>query len=477
MADLTLIIHGWSSSSYSFRKVKEFLVRSGAGRVESILYADYESREDNMTFNDVIDGLNDEMIRHGIVGRDGKKKKNVNVIVHSTGGMVIRHWIWRYYYRDGDRTKDCPVKRLIMLAPANFGSPLAHRGKSFFGGLMKGRKSLGNFLETGRQILDGLELGSPYQWDLAHRDLFIDEPYYRSDRIATTILVGIEQYKGLAGLVNKPGSDGVVVIAGTSLNSAKLTLGVCRPDGERASYVPCQWSVTRPLDDYAFGVLPGLDHTSIVGDIAAGTGGLVGALVIEALKKRPGSFDSFKKKLVDISNRAYQSTGTTKYQQFLLRAIDDQDAPIDDYTLEFFIAPSRGLREGGVVVLGRRDPRMRRWSDLVHKKLTREFHTHSRAPSHRRFLIAPLEVHNLLERAGRDVGKNVALCMRMHVPRIDRGIRYDTRSLQNIVLYDPHRTGRRSLSFFYPNTTTLLEFRVDRYNKYVTIGTRARKHS
>ena len=34
----------------------------------AILFADYESREDDLTFNDAIDGLNDEFIRLGIIG-------------------------------------------------------------------------------------------------------------------------------------------------------------------------------------------------------------------------------------------------------------------------------------------------------------------------------------------------------------------------------------------------------------------------
>ncbi len=42
-------------------------------------------------------------------------------MVHSAGGPVIRHRIWRYY---AGRIGECPVENLVMLAPANFGSPL-----------------------------------------------------------------------------------------------------------------------------------------------------------------------------------------------------------------------------------------------------------------------------------------------------------------------------------------------------------------
>ncbi|CAI2718924.1 protein of unknown function [Nitrospina watsonii] len=173
--DITLIIHGWSDCSTSFKKLKQFLIDNQVGTVQTILYADYESREDNITFNDVVDGLNDQMIENGIIDADGNKLKDVNVIVHSTGGLVIRHWIWQYYHEHID---DCPVKRLLMLAPANFGSPLAHRGKSFLGSLFKGRWKIGDMLEVGRNLLNGLELASPYQWDLSHQDVLVDHSYY-----------------------------------------------------------------------------------------------------------------------------------------------------------------------------------------------------------------------------------------------------------------------------------------------------------
>ena len=166
MARQTVILHGWSDCSESFVHLKAFLTRNGLGEVSTIHYADYESREDNVTFEDVAGGLNDELRARGLI--DAAGRGDLNVIVHSTGALVIRHWIWRYYR---DRIDACPVKNLVMLAPANFGSPLAHRGKSFLGQLFKGRWKIGDLLEVGRQLLDGLELGSSYQWELAHRDL------------------------------------------------------------------------------------------------------------------------------------------------------------------------------------------------------------------------------------------------------------------------------------------------------------------
>lgn len=163
-----------------------------------------------------------------------------------------------------------------MLAPANFGSPLAHRGKSFLGSLVKGRWKVGDLLETGKQLLHGLELGSPFQWELAHHDLIIKNPYFNAEQIQLSVLVGIEDYNGIRGWINKPGTDGTVVIAGTSLDSAKLVLDFSKPEsssskGEKDSYKPYKWEMKNPPKDFAFSVLKGLDHGSIVEDFGRGT--------------------------------------------------------------------------------------------------------------------------------------------------------------------------------------------------------------
>ncbi len=59
-----------------------------------------------------------------------------------------------------------------MLAPANFGSALAHKGRSMLGRVFKGWKT---GFETGEEMLYALELASPFQWDLAQADLFVPE--------------------------------------------------------------------------------------------------------------------------------------------------------------------------------------------------------------------------------------------------------------------------------------------------------------
>lgn len=463
----TLIVHGWSDCSASFVEMKKRFEERGIGNVESILYADYQSREDNITFNDVIDGLNRQLIDLGLIKPDGTSEFELNVIVHSTGGLVIRHWVWRYY---NERIEECPVKRIVMLAPANFGSPLAHRGKSFLGRLVKGRWKVGDFLEVGRRLLDGLELASPYQWELAHRDLFYPhKTFYQRDRIQLTILTGIEDYSGIRGWVNKPGTDGTVVIAGTSVDSVKLNLDFSD------SNAPYGWQQTKTAIDYAFGVLEGLDHGTIASKFERREGEIID-LTTEALKiSSQEEFARFRDKMKKITDTTYDKNAGrgrnkySRYQQFIIRAVDDHDVGIRDYTIEFYVYKSAKEEER---LIGREryfNQTEQQLSEEFHRVFTREFHTHSKESSYRRLLVNMADMSELIEKAKMQLGPFV-LSMKIFVPGIDRGIYYDLDSLQNVVIYHSDNKDVGTPMLFFGNTTTLVELKVDRQTSYVKIS-------
>lgn len=470
MAMPTVILHGWSDCSRSFRGLKKFLVEQGVGEVKSIYYADYESREDNLSFDDVVGGLNDEFLRRGLIDGDGcRVGAGFHVVVHSTGGPVIRAWIARYY---ADRPGECPIRNLVMLAPANFGSPLAHRGKSFLGQLFKGRWKIGDLLEVGRKLLTGLELASPFQWDLAHRDLLRVEPFYRADRVRLTILVGLDDYTGMRGWVNKPGTDGTVVIAGTPLNSVKLRLDFTSRDS------PFEWYRSYAVGEFAFGALRGFDHGTIVSAFSKRRHAPDAAPLVHllrALKVRSAAgFERHRKAVAGVTAAAYDpvnygddGAAPRKYQQLIVHAIDDQGAPIYDFTLEFFVRAARRSSDGRVLTSRASTALERRLSEKAQKLLCGEFHRHSQDPSYRRLLVDGARVRELIP-------PDHLLAMRMYVPRVDGGIYYDTRKIQDVVIFDP--SSKAQFEFFFPNTTTLIELVVDRVTSYVTLRTRPRKH-
>ena len=465
---ITLIIHGWSDCSNSFVHMKKRLKEHGVGTVDTILYGDYESRADNITFNDVVDGLNEQMIDKGLIERDGSPKSELNIVVHSTGGLVIRHWIWRYY---NDRIDECPIKRIVMLAPANFGSPLAHRGKSFLGRLVKGRWKIGDFLQVGRRLLDGLELASPYQWELAHRDILCDsECYYSRDKIQLTILTGMEDYSGIRGWVNKPGTDGTVVIAGTTLNTIKLKVDFSDPD------TPHEWQEIKTADDFAFGVLPRIDHGSIVSEFEKDAGRVID-LTVEALTiSSAGEFERYKNKCRNITDSAYSAFATQnpdkygRFQQFIIHAIDDHGAPVTDYTIEFEIYQSEKAECG--LLSGQKyfNQKEQEFSKNFQREIMGQIHTHSKDSSFRRLLVNLDRLEKLISKTKEEVGSFV-LVMNLFVPELDRGIYYDLDSLQKVVVYDSGEDEKTDLpSLFYANTTTLLELEVNRKTSYVRIG-------
>lgn len=483
-----LIIHGWSDCSGSFADMKNYLISQNIGQVDTIFYADYESREDNITYEDVIEGLNNELIRQKLIYNNGTSDYDLKIIVHSTGGLVVRHWLWRYYGKTGNMTT-CPVTNLVMMAPANFGSPLAQMGKSFLGGLVKGRWKVGDMLETGKIILDGLELGSPYQWWLAHNDLLSINKYFMPEYIRTTVLVGDTDYRGIRGWLNKPGTDGTVVIAGTNLNSAKLCLKFTQPNNLSDSTAGHQWETTKPVSDIAFGILRGYDHGSIVSSFTTSSSdpASINNVLMRALQvTATADFRILQKDLVDYTEQAYEKSGNEKFQQFLVHAVDNQEKSAMDFTLDFSVymkSKADGIILTEAVQLddeaaNDQTPEEYDYSRRVNEIVNGETHTFSKDTSYRRLLVNTNKLSALIKEISQDpvLSTGFGIFMKVYVPAIDKKIGYYTKNLQNILIYDSDNTGSSAPAFFFPNTTTLIEIQIDRINGYVVVGTTPQAH-
>jgi len=485
-----LIVHGWSDCSKSFVTLKLYLVSLGIGEVESVFYVDYESREDNMTYEDIIEGLNNQLIERRLVRNDGTSDYDLKIIVHSTGGLVVRHWLWRYYFHTRRMEKDkCPVTNLVMLAPANFGSPLAQMGKSFIGGLVKGRWKVGDLLETGKRILHGLELGSAYQWKLAHRDL-IEANYFTGATVRTTVLVGNRDYKGIRGWLNKPGTDGTVVIAGTNLNTVKLCLKFATPHSLTELYKPHQWDTTTPASQIAFAVLNNYDHGSIVDEagIASLSSSAVSNVLVRALQVDEAGFEVFQQELLAITSATYSNDNVDHYQQFLVHAVDYQEQAALDFTLDFAVFEKKRFKDGQVVVdpdQTENDAQGESQSDAeyqysleVNDLINKDAHTYSQDSSYRRFLVNTDALFAKIAEMNADhaFADGYGIFMKVFVPAIDENIDYYTKNLENVLIYDSTGEDKNTIQFFFPNTTTLIELQVDRMNKNVWIDTEPRDH-
>ena len=144
-----------------------------------------------------------------------------NVIVHSTGALVIRNWMRRC------SAQPSPVKRIIHLAGANLGSGWAHIGESM---LVKWLRFIGQEgAERGLAVLDALELGSGWTLDL-HRHFLQKGQQMLDDYQTMEFNIIGSQVPAKWFLVpfrygKEDGSDGVVRVAASNLNFHYLALG------------------------------------------------------------------------------------------------------------------------------------------------------------------------------------------------------------------------------------------------------------
>src|ERR1039458_1437592 len=158
-----VILHGWSDTSDSFAPLAKFL-EARDFRIVDLFLADYISMDDDVSIEDAAKAMQ-AAVTAKITG--GELQTPFDLIVHSTGGLVARTWLSAYCA--GMEPGQMPVQRLVMIAPANFGSKLADVGQTILGRVVKGWDQ---GFHTGKLMLDGLALGSPFQWDLASLDLF-----------------------------------------------------------------------------------------------------------------------------------------------------------------------------------------------------------------------------------------------------------------------------------------------------------------
>lgn len=159
-----------------------------------------------------------------------------NVIIHSTGALVIRNWVRRHSRQYGNIS---PVRRIIHLAGANLGSGWAHIGETQ---LVKWLRFIGHAgEERGLSVLNGLEFGSNWTIDLHHHFLQPGNDMLADYGVMEFNIVG-SQVPAQWMLVpfrygKEDGSDGVVRVSSSNLNFNYLRIGPTEPhitDWEKA---------------------------------------------------------------------------------------------------------------------------------------------------------------------------------------------------------------------------------------------------
>jgi hypothetical protein len=243
----------------------------------------------------------------------------------------------------GENLASCPLKHLIMLAPANHGSALAHLGKSRLGRI----RAMTQGIEPGVRVLDWLELGSDASWAL-------NEAWLRYDCVRAGIypftLIGQSLdrrfYDHLNSYTGEPGSDGVVRVAAANMNYGLIRL---RQRGDALEPVRTERSPRT-----AFGVLPGLAHSGgemgIIASVTAAKAaahpaaqwvlkclGVASAADYAAVADRLAQVtgETQKRQRVEVVEKI---TGTRKfitsrYAMVVFRMVDDRGNALSDYDL------------------------------------------------------------------------------------------------------------------------------------------------
>ncbi len=211
-----IMVHGWSvTHTETYGSLPQSLIalaklQQVALTIEHVYLGKYVSFNDEVTLDDIAVGF-DRALRD-IKGNE-KDISPFACITHSTGGPVVRHWINRFY--GARKLSMCPIKHLVMLAPANHGSALAVLGKKQISRI----KAWFEGIEPGRKVLDWLCLGSEGQWDL-NRDFL--KYRYRQQNFYPFVFTGqgidTKFYDFLNSYLVEKGSDGVIRVAAANMN-------------------------------------------------------------------------------------------------------------------------------------------------------------------------------------------------------------------------------------------------------------------
>jgi pimeloyl-ACP methyl ester carboxylesterase len=429
-----VIIHGWSDTHRSFTRLGNELVREGiVPRVAHVRLGDYVSLDDDVTFDDLTQALQTAWKAQGLP----TTSRSVNIVVHSTGALVVRHWMTTYF-----KPSTNPIHRLLMLAPANFGSPLAHKGRSFLGRVIKGFKSERRF-HTGTDILKGLELASPFSWELALRDRFSTETWYGPGRVLCTVLVGTSGYSGISAAANENGTDGTVRVSTAHLDPVRVTLDfVADPQKPRIAFEPAN-GIT------AFSRVPDDNHSTLAMKDGGPKHARAREFITRALTVGDAGFPAWVQELEEYSLRAREAGAdrpfTQAYQNTVIRLTDNVGAFVDDYFVEVFAK----IADGATV-----DQQLTR---VIQERILGKVHTYGANPAFRSLLFNTTTLHELVQRANRALYVSV-----MAMPDIGKTktVGYSTVGWDDIGSMKLAKA--RLEQFFQPDRTVLVDMTIRR---------------
>lgn len=450
-----VILHGWSDQAKSFDRLGRLMREQLHRQVEEIFLVDWLSLDDEVTYADLSEALQRAWKAKGLP----TAPQSVDVVIHSTGALVIRDWMTRFYEPEKN-----PVHRFLMLAPANFGSPLAHKGRAFYGRIIKGWR---NGLQNGDKILSGLELASDYTWELAEKDMLCRKYYYGAKRVKATVLVGNQGYDGVRAAANEPGGDGTVRVSTANLNVNKMEIDLAS-DTKKKRIKRC------PVNAYhriAFGIMDGETHGSIIAKAdETPNNPKTLEMITKALTVTEDGWENWCRELDDerqTHSLIVQNSNVQKHEfvNIVTRVRDDIGNPVDDYFIEFF--------EG--------DPDKSAFGSFFHRDALRSVHRHKENRCNRSLYLNLTLLKKRMAKA--DFKK---LTIRIHAePQVDElkdtedDLDYDKKLNRRRVGYSGHRevslTHDEVLKEFIPHQTLLVDIILKREIAHIVLVRKGRQ--
>ena len=169
----------------------------------------YISLEDGIGIDDISRAFDNALNTDFRHLRDG----TFHVVIHSTGALVIRNWIRKFAGRRQ------PIRNLVYLAGANFGSGWAHLGK---GQLARWGRQFWSGSEAGVKVLNALELGSSDTIDMQVGFISEGGEMVKTHGVREFVIIGSQPKTSLMSIpvrfAREDGSDGVVRVSSANLN-------------------------------------------------------------------------------------------------------------------------------------------------------------------------------------------------------------------------------------------------------------------
>jgi hypothetical protein len=343
-----LLIHGYSADGLDFTNLYWALVDRKT-EVKLLNVGNYISLNNEITIEDIAEGM-----QRAIDLTELNTSEEFDAIVHSTGMLVVRAWLAHQKIAPEKNQRLKQLKHLIGLAPATWGSPQAHKGRTWLGALVKGNKTPGpDFLNAGNLVLDGLELGSRFTWDLAHADLLGPVPYFGTgpDTPYVAVFIGNTPYKGIASVANDPGTDGTVRWSGCGLNTRKITLDLTKTPTDAKGLPRDRVTISEWANDSRLNVpilaVDKRDHGSLISDPDSGMLDRIATFLdIANSDQYNGWLNEAQTWSVPARQEMLKSKGhlftfwethdLDGWQQFVVHARDGHGDPVTDYMIEVF---------------------------------------------------------------------------------------------------------------------------------------------